>query len=281
MISRFFPGCLYLIAMYYKRYELQRRFNIFFTGSILAGSFSGLLAWGISHMDGVAGYAGWRYIFIWEGLFTVVVGVASKFLIPDWPEKAKFLKPEEKQLLIARLTADVADAKMNRLDKRAYKRIFSDWKIYCGVLMYFGIVNTGYATSVSTSTGLGSGVVRSLKEQFFTPTILAEMGYGPIGAQVRAIPIFIVAATFCICVSFAADKLRHRYAFCILGICVLTVGFGILFNQDRVAVGVKYFAVYLVVTGNYMCQPTTLTWVQNNMGGHYKRSVSSAMVSRP
>lgn len=90
-----------------------------------------------------------RWIFILEGLFTVLVGIASKFLIPDWPESAKFLQEEEKQLLIARLTADVADAKMNRLDKRAYKRIFSDWKIYCGVLMYFGIVNTGYATSVS------------------------------------------------------------------------------------------------------------------------------------
>lgn len=80
-----------------------------------------------------------RDSFILEGLFTVVVGVASKFAIPDWPENAKFLSPEEKQLLIARLTADVADAKMNRLDKRAYKRIFSDWKMYCGVLMYFGI----------------------------------------------------------------------------------------------------------------------------------------------
>lgn len=147
----FFPGCTYLIAMYYKRYELQRRFNIFFTGSILAGSFSGLLAYGISFMDGTAGYAGWRWMFILEGLFTVVVGAASKFLVPDWPEKAAFLDEGEKRLLIARLTADVADAKMNRLDRRAYRRIFSDWKIYCGVLMYFGIVNTGYATSVSTT----------------------------------------------------------------------------------------------------------------------------------
>lgn len=52
----FFPGCLYLISMYYKRYELQWRFSIFFTGSILAGAFSGLLAYAIAKMDGVAGY---------------------------------------------------------------------------------------------------------------------------------------------------------------------------------------------------------------------------------
>ena len=55
------PISTYLISMYYKRYELQWRFNIFFTGSILAGSFSGLLAYAIAHMDGVQGYAGWRW----------------------------------------------------------------------------------------------------------------------------------------------------------------------------------------------------------------------------
>jgi hypothetical protein len=41
-------------------------------------------------------------------------------------------------LLIARLSADTGDAVMNRLDKRAARRIFSDPKIYLGVLAYFG-----------------------------------------------------------------------------------------------------------------------------------------------
>ena len=60
----FFPGCLYLITMWYKRYELQWRFNLFFSGSILAGAFSGLLAYGIANLAGTAGYNGWRWIFI-------------------------------------------------------------------------------------------------------------------------------------------------------------------------------------------------------------------------
>jgi len=53
---------MYLISMYYKRYENQWRFNIFFSGAILAGSFSGLLAYAIAKMDGTAGYAGWRWV---------------------------------------------------------------------------------------------------------------------------------------------------------------------------------------------------------------------------
>ena len=78
------------------------------------------------------------------------MAVISKFIIVDWPETAKFLTEEERELLVARLAADVADAKMNRLDKRAYKRILTDWKIYAGILMYFSIVNNGYAVSVRT-----------------------------------------------------------------------------------------------------------------------------------
>ena len=63
----FVPGCVYLISMYYKRHELQVRINVFYIASILAGAFSGLLAYAIAHMSGVAGYSGWRWIFILEG----------------------------------------------------------------------------------------------------------------------------------------------------------------------------------------------------------------------
>ncbi len=72
-----FPGCVYLIAMYYERYELQWRMSLFFSASIIAGAFSGyvlcrpllkpkltscnsLLAYGLVKMDGVGGYEGWR-----------------------------------------------------------------------------------------------------------------------------------------------------------------------------------------------------------------------------
>jgi MFS family permease len=52
------PGAVYLISMYYKRYELQWRLSVFFCASILAGAFGGLLAYGLAHMDGIGGYSG-------------------------------------------------------------------------------------------------------------------------------------------------------------------------------------------------------------------------------
>lgn len=83
-------------------------------------------------MAGIGGYDGWRWIFIIEGLATVVIAISSKFLIPDWPETAKFLNEEEHALLLRRLASDHGEATMNRLDKSSAKRAFSDVKIYLG-----------------------------------------------------------------------------------------------------------------------------------------------------
>lgn len=85
-------------------------------------------------MGGIAGYEGWRWIFIIEGLATAVIGGLSKFWIVDWPETASFLTDEERALLVQRLALDSGSAHMDRLDKRAARRVFLDWKIYCGTL---------------------------------------------------------------------------------------------------------------------------------------------------
>lgn len=83
-------------------------------------------------MDGIQGYSGWRWIFIIEGLVTVVIAVVSKFLIVDWPENSTFLNDQERALLLHRLSEDRGEARMDRLDGTARKRIFSDIKLYLG-----------------------------------------------------------------------------------------------------------------------------------------------------
>ena len=57
-----FPGCFYLIGMWYKRQEAQKRFSFFFSSTTLAGGFGGLIAAGIGKMDGVGGYQNWRWV---------------------------------------------------------------------------------------------------------------------------------------------------------------------------------------------------------------------------
>lgn len=86
-----------------------------------------------------------------------------------------------------------------------------------------------------------------------------------------------MAAALCLATAYLTDRLRHRYAFTMAGVLIATVGYGLLLAQQHVSVGVRYFALFLVVGGGYVTQPVTLAWLSNNVSGHYKRSIASAM----
>jgi MFS family permease len=83
-------------------------------------------------MSGIGGFGGWRWIFIIEGLATVLLALSAYWIVPDWPETAKFLKPQEREMLVRRLAEDAAGAKMNKWSKTTSKRIFGDIKIWLG-----------------------------------------------------------------------------------------------------------------------------------------------------
>jgi MFS family permease len=70
-----------LTAIRYKRGEFGIRAAIFFSAAALAGSFGGLLAAAIATMDGVGGKPGWAWIFILEGLATILIATASFWMV--------------------------------------------------------------------------------------------------------------------------------------------------------------------------------------------------------
>ncbi|RFU29213.1 hypothetical protein B7463_g7112, partial [Scytalidium lignicola] len=265
--SGIFPGSAYLISMYYKRHELQKRWAFFFSSGLVAGAFGGLLAFALVKMNGLGGYSDWRWLFIIEGLATIAFSFIAKFAIVDWPEDTKFLNEKEKQLLFARLAHDGASgiARMDHLDKPTVLRILRDWKIWVGVFMYMGVAVSGYSTS------------------FFIPTILNEFGYSPGEAQLHTIPIYVVCTAVTLITAWASDRLQHRYSFTMAGVLVATVGYIMLLCQGppkghgALPVGVRYLAVFFVNTGIYITQPMAIVWLANNMGGHYKRSFGTAM----
>lgn len=104
-----FPGCFYLLGMWYKRGEAQKRFTFFFCSTSLAGAFGGLLASAIGKsksissssssspetaglgsltlltvciVNGLRGYNGWRWIFIIEGAITFIICIGFLFVFP-------------------------------------------------------------------------------------------------------------------------------------------------------------------------------------------------------
>jgi hypothetical protein len=88
-----------IVSQWYPPHKTQSRMAMFYLSSALSGAFSGLLAAGIAQMRGIGGYEGWRWIFLIEGILSVVVGVSCFFLLPDSPTTAKWLKPDEARFL--------------------------------------------------------------------------------------------------------------------------------------------------------------------------------------
>lgn len=126
------PG-FYLISMWYKRSEAQRRYTFFFSSTTLAGAFGGLLASAIGKMSGLQGYSGWRWIFILEGVLTCVVSILFFFILPNFPEDAKWLSEEERAYVKARLAADQGKAAIER--RVTFKDVgnaFKDFKLFIG-----------------------------------------------------------------------------------------------------------------------------------------------------
>lgn len=125
-----FPGSFYLIGMWYRRSEAQKRYSFFFGSTSLAGAFGGLLASAIGNMEGLRGYRGWRWIFILEGLLTCIVAFTFFFVIPDFPENAKWLTEEERRYVQIRLLKDQGrNAAERPISFRDVVKVFKDYKV--------------------------------------------------------------------------------------------------------------------------------------------------------
>ena len=84
-------------------------------------------------MDGVGGKPGWAWIFILEGLATIVAAVASFFIIQDFPDTARFLSEAERAMVIRRLqNDDQFSAGGETFKLRNIVSSLKDWKTWLG-----------------------------------------------------------------------------------------------------------------------------------------------------
>jgi MFS family permease len=253
-----FPGVNYYLSCWYKSSEIGVRSSLFFSAAALAGSFGGLLAAAIANMDGIGGRPGWAWIFIIEGLATVVVGGFCWWMVFDWPDTASFLTPEERIRVQRRLILDRQGRTAEDFDKRHIYAALKDWKTYGYMVIYMGCLTPLYAFSL------------------FLPTILNGMGYSGTRGQLLSVPPYAVAAVCTVSVGFLADKTRWR-GYCNIGTVIVgIVGFIMLLSTDRPAV--QYAGTFLGAAGIYPTISNTLSWVNNNTEGSLKRAFVLGMV---
>lgn len=101
-----YPGLLYVLALWLPNRYRVRMITLLVLStpfSIMAGS---LISQPILLLDGVAGLAGWQWLFILQALPTVALGVIFFFALPDTPAEAPWLPPVEKQWLVTQLGSE-------------------------------------------------------------------------------------------------------------------------------------------------------------------------------
>ncbi|KAH0371388.1 MFS general substrate transporter, partial [Aureobasidium melanogenum] len=256
--SGMFPGCFYLLSSWYLRTEAQRRYSFFFSSTTLAGAFAGLLAAAISKMDGIAGYRGWRWIFILEGILTCVVSAAFFFVLPDFPEDSKWLSEDERAFVVNRLRAEQgASAVERKTSAKDVANVFKDYKIFLGGFMYFGLIVPAYSYA------------------YFSPSIINGYGYSKIQTQLHSVPPWAAAFGFAMILAYISDKTRHRSAYAVFAVCIAIAGFAILLSVHHNR-PLEYAALFLVAMGCYSAMPIIVCWFNMNLGGHHRRSVGSA-----
>ena len=126
----------YLISFWYKREESQRRFTYFWSSVLFATMFGGLLASAIANMQGVRGYNSWRWVFILEGIATIIIGIIAYFLVADFPADVRWLSAEEKEFVLARTATD--DGTATPVTVSEVVSFFGSAKNIIGGFMYFG-----------------------------------------------------------------------------------------------------------------------------------------------
>ena len=141
-----FPGLTVYLTLFYTKKELALRIGYLFVSSALAGACGGLLAYGIGFMDGIAGQSGWRWIFIIEGIPTVMWGIALWFLLANDPQSAWYLDDSEKQLLLARLQRQTGFHE--EFDKKDAILAAKDWKVWLFAAGQFGVNSMLYSYSI-------------------------------------------------------------------------------------------------------------------------------------
>lgn len=258
--------------MWYCKKEAQFRQALFFCAASMAGAFAGLLAVGLSKMDGLGGYEGWRWILIIEGLLTSLVAFAAFFLVLDYPSKASFLTPSEKEFLVHRLEVDEFGEEEEELSKeerekihaeipkrKVFKAVFSDWHIYAHIFVFWGISCPLYSISLCL------------------PSIVKELGYSSTQANLLTIPIYITACMFSLVTAFFSDRTGKRALFIALSYTVMFVGFLVAAVRPASTPGLAYAGLFIAACGVYPAFPGMITWASNNLASSGKRSIGMAL----
>jgi len=186
----FFPGIILYLTYWFPHDRRGRIIALFMTAVAISGVVGGPLSgWIMQEFSGKYGIAGWQWLFVLEGLPSVILGIITFFYLDDSIKKARWLNDSEKALLQERLDQEHATKAHIPLAK-----VFFDVHVWVFSAIYFLLVMGLY--------GIG----------FWLPNIIKSAGVTNLfhNGLLSAVP-YLVAAIAMVLVGKSSDKTGERY----------------------------------------------------------------------
>lgn len=203
----FFPGIILYLTYWFKENERSIATAVL----IMALPIGGLIGAPISTwiMDNIAwaGLAGWRWMFILEGIPAVILGVVVLFYLINRPRDAKWLTEEEKNWIEGELEKErIASSKVNKVSKKEMLKDATVWKLSA---FYFVAYTGVYGLSFWIPS-----IIKSLSEA----TTNLEIGWLAMLPYVVAIPSMLF-------VGWSADRIGKHKEHLFISLIVAMIGF--------------------------------------------------------
>lgn len=187
----FFPGMIYYLSQWIPQAERASVVSRFMTAIAIAGLIGGPLSAALMRLDGVAGFAGWQWIFLAEGVPSMVMGIAVLHWLPDRPADATWLTPGQREALTARIAAEAATIAGRR--RGGVRDALLDPAVWRLALLYFTLLIGLYGISL------------------WLPQIIRGFpGLTNVTAAVFSAIPYLVAAVTMVLVGWHSDRRRER-----------------------------------------------------------------------
>jgi D-galactonate transporter len=155
--SGFFPGVILYLTYWYTRKHRAKMVAAFMTAIPLSGMFaSPLSGWILKQMTGVGHLQAWQWLFVVEGLPSIVMGLVTLYYLTDGPAKAKWLTQDEKTLLQKRLDEEEEAKKLGGEHRHTLADAFKSGKVWLLCVVYYGMTMGNY--------GLGFWLPQTVKD---------------------------------------------------------------------------------------------------------------------
>ncbi|KAK2466374.1 hypothetical protein APHAL10511_002016 [Amanita phalloides] len=242
--SSTFVGTHYILGSWYRTEELGKRSALFTCSGLVGTLVSGVLQGGIyRRLDGVHGRAGWRWLFIVDGVITLPIALYGFLVFPNLPAdtNAFYLSNEERTIAVSRLEGKVR-AHAPSLSWKLARRVLSCWRWY-GCSLLFAI--SGETESFGSNNLMGQWL------EAIGGYTVEQIDYYPSGVTAVAIASTLICAVMTDRNGVRWPVLMYMSAACITAsICILVW---------RSPMSLKFFAYYLA-GASYAGQATTFAW---------------------